>query len=353
MSILVTGGAGFVGSNFVLDWLANNDEPIINLDKLTYAGNLENLQCLRRDARHIYFHGDIADMALTSRLLAQYRPRAIINLAVECQPNQAIFNAEDFIQTNVVGVFRLLESARMYWSRLPPAAKDSFRFLQISTDEVYGSSGQWGSPSPETKGYSPDTPYAASKATSDHLAQAYFRTYQLPVLMVNSSNNYGPYHFPDKLIPRCILNALADKPLPLYGDGLQVRDWLYVKDHCSAICRVLERGQPGQAYNVSAGNEKTNIEVVNTLCKVLDQLRPRADRQTHRSQIAFLNDPSNPRRRYALNGAKIRNELGWQPAETFATGLVKTVQWYIDNQPLVANVRCGAHQDWLNTQYAV
>ena len=353
MSILVTGGAGFIGANFVLDWLAHTDESVINLDKLTYAGNLESLAGLRGDARHVFVHGDIGDSALVDRLLAEHRPRAIVNFAAESHVDRSIHGPEDFIQTNIVGTFHLLESVRAYWNRLDGEAKERFRFLHVSTDEVYGSLARGAPAFSETNRYEPNSPYSASKAASDHLVRAYHHTYGLPVLTTNCSNNYGPYQFPEKLIPLCILNALSGKPLPIYGDGQQIRDWLYVTDHCRAIRRVLEAGRPGETYNVGGWNEKANLDVVQTLCAILAELRPRADGRSYTAQITFVKDRPGHDRRYAIDAGKLERELGWKPQETFETGIRKTVQWYLDNQSWVANVTSGAYRNWIGTHYGV
>jgi dTDP-glucose 4,6-dehydratase len=350
--ILVTGGAGFIGANFVLDWLAQSDEGLINLDKLTYAGNRENLATLAGDPRHIFVHGDIGDSELTSRLLSQHQPRAIINFAAESHVDRSIHGPEDFIQTNIVGTFHLLEAARGYWGRLQDDARQGFRFLHVSTDEVYGSLAREEAAFSETHRYEPNSPYSASKAASDHLVRAYHHTYGLPVLTTNCSNNYGPYHFPEKLIPLMIVNALAGKPLPVYGDGQQIRDWLYVRDHCSAIRRVLDAGRPGETYNVGGWNEKPNLEIVHTVCALLDELRPRADGRPYREQIGYVTDRPGHDRRYAIDARKIERELGWKPAETFATGIRKTVQWYLDNQGWVKNVQSGAYRAWVEKNYA-
>lgn len=349
--ILTTGGAGFIGSNFVLDWLAGSSEPVLNLDKLTYAGNLENLAGLRGDPRHIFVQGDIGDAALLARLLDEHRPRAVINFAAESHVDRSIHGPEDFIQTNIVGTFRLLEAVRAYWSGLAPAGQAAFRFLHVSTDEVYGSLGKDAPAFRETSRYEPNSPYSASKAAGDHLVRAWRHTYGLPVLTTNCSNNYGPYHFPEKLIPLCIHNALAGKPLPIYGDGQQRRDWLYVKDHCAAIRRVLEAGQVGEVYNVGGWNEKANLEVVTTLCDILDELKPRPDARSYREQIAFVADRPGHDRRYAIDAGKLERELGWKPAETFETGIRKTVRWYLDNQDWVNKVTSGAYRDWVGRQY--
>lgn len=351
MTILVTGGAGFIGSNFILDWLAGSDEPVVNLDKLTYAGNLENLAGLAGDPRHIFVAGDIADFDLVGRLLAEHRPRAVVNFAAESHVDRSIHGPEDFIQTNIVGSFRLLEAVRGHWNGLDEGGRGGFRFLHVSTDEVYGSLGKDDPAFTESNRYEPNSPYSASKAASDHLVRAYHHTYGLPVLTTNCSNNYGPYHFPEKLIPLCIHNALAGKPLPIYGDGQQIRDWLYVKDHCSAIRRVLEAGRLGETYNVGGWNEKPNLEVVGTLCCILDELQPRADGQSYKTQISFVKDRPGHDRRYAIDASKLERELGWKPAETFETGIRKTVQWYLDNQAWVRNVTSGAYRQWLNQNY--
>ncbi|MCU0932293.1 MAG: dTDP-glucose 4,6-dehydratase, partial [Serpentinimonas sp.] len=349
--ILVTGGAGFIGSNFVLDWLAQSDEPVVNLDKLTYAGNLENLASLQGDARHTFVHGDLGDRALVDQLLAQHRPRALLHFAAESHVDRSIHGPEDFIQTNIVGTFRLLEAVRAYWSGLPEPEKAAFRFLHVSTDEVYGTLSPQDPPFAESKAYEPNSPYSASKAASDHLVRAWHHTYGLPVLTTNCSNNYGPYHFPEKLIPLMIVNALAGKSLPVYGDGLQVRDWLYVKDHCSAIRRVLEAGRLGETYNVGGWNEMPNIEIVHTVCALLDELRPRADGSSYKAQITHVQDRPGHDRRYAIDARKIERELGWRPAETFQSGIRKTVQWYLSNPEWVQHVQSGAYKDWVHQQY--
>ena len=349
--ILVTGGAGFIGANFVLDWLCGSDEGVVNLDKLTYAGNLHNLASLQGDARHVFVQGDIGDSALVGRLLAEHQPRAIVNFAAESHVDRSIHGPEDFIQTNVVGTFRLLEAARHYWQALPAIEKEAFRFLHVSTDEVYGTLDADAPAFAEDHVTAPNSPYSASKAASDHLVRAYHHTYGLPVLTTNCSNNYGPLHFPEKLIPLMIVNALAGKNLPIYGDGLQVRDWLYVTDHCSAIRRVLEAGRLGETYNVGGWNEKPNIDIVHTVCHLLDELRPRADGQSYTAQITYITDRPGHDRRYAIDARKIERELGWKPAETFDTGIRKTVQWYLDNADWVAQVQTGAYRDWVQTQY--
>ncbi len=352
MTILITGAAGFIGANFVLDWFAQSDEPVVNLDKLTYAGNLETLAPLQNDARHLFVQGDIGDSALVARLLAEHRPRAVLNFAAESHVDRSIHSPDDFIQTNIVGSFRLLESVRAHWGGLPEAEKAAFRLLHVSTDEVYGSLGSSDAAFTETHRYEPNSPYSASKAASDHLVRAYHHTYGLPVLTTNCSNNYGPYHFPEKLIPLMIVNALAGKPLPVYGDGMQVRDWLYVKDHCSAIRRVLQAGRPGEVYNVGGWNEKPNIDIVNTVCALLDELRPREGGGSYSTQISYVKDRPGHDRRYAIDASKIERELAWRPAETFESGIRKTVQWYLANPEWVAHVQSGAYRDWVQTQYA-
>jgi dTDP-glucose 4,6-dehydratase len=349
--ILVTGGAGFIGSNFILDWIAQSDEPVVNLDLLTYAGNLENLSSLTDDPRYIFAKGDIGDAKLVFDLLQKHKPRAVINFAAESHVDRSIKGPEDFIQTNVVGTFHLLESARAYWSGLDEKAKSNFRFLHVSTDEVYGTLGANDPAFKETTPYTPNSPYSASKAASDHLVRAYHHTYGLPVLTTNCSNNYGPYHFPEKLIPLCLLNAIAGKPLPIYGDGQQVRDWLYVKDHCSAIRRVLEDGKLGETYNVGGRNERANLDVVNTLCNILDELKPRAGGLSYKAQVTFVKDRPGHDRRYAIDATKIERELGWKPQETFETGIRQTVAWYLDHQEWVNNVLTGEYRQWLNKQY--
>jgi dTDP-glucose 4,6-dehydratase len=352
MTILVTGAAGFIGANFVLDWLAQSDEPVINLDKLTYAGNLETLASLQGDARHIFVQGDIGDAELVASLLAKHQPRAVINFAAESHVDRSIHSPEDFIQTNIVGTFRLLEALRHYRSSLPEGAKAGFRFLHVSTDEVYGSLSATDPAFTESHRYEPNSPYSASKAASDHLVRAYHHTYGLPVLTTNCSNNYGPYHFPEKLIPLMIVNALAGKALPVYGDGMQVRDWLYVKDHCSAIRRVLDAGRLGEVYNVGGWNEKPNIEIVHTVCALLDELRPKTDSTSYSTQITYIKDRPGHDRRYAIDASKIERELGWKPAETFESGIRKTVQWYLANPDWVAHVQSGAYRAWVQTQYS-
>lgn len=351
MTILVTGGAGFIGGNFVLDWLAQSDEPVVNLDKLTYAGNLDTLRSLRDDPRHRFVCGDIGDRTLVSQLLDTHRPRALIHFAAESHVDRSIHGPAAFVDTNIVGTFSLLEAARAYWQTLDEAGRAAFRFLHVSTDEVFGTLSADDAPFAENDACAPNSPYAASKAASDHLVRAWFHTYGLPVLTTHCSNNYGPYHFPEKLIPLVILNALAGKPLPIYGDGLQVRDWLYVTDHCAAIRRVLDAGQPGDTYNIGGWNEKPNIDVVRTLCRMLDMLRPRADGSSYASQILHVADRPGHDRRYAIDARKLERELGWKPAETFDTGIRKTVEWYLANPDWVNNVTSGAYRDWIDQHY--
>ena len=349
--ILVTGGAGFIGSNFILDWLAQNNEPILNLDKLTYAGNLHNLGSLQNNPAHKFVQGDIGDHAFVSVLLGKHQPRAILNFAAESHVDRSIHGPSEFIQTNIVGTFTLLETVRTYWGQLESKTKESFRFLHISTDEVYGSLAKDDPAFTETKCYEPNSPYSASKAASDHLVRAYHHTYGLPVLTTNCSNNYGPYHFPEKLIPLMIINALAGKGLPIYGDGQQIRDWLYVKDHCNALRRVLEAGHPGETYNIGGWNEKTNIEIVRTICHLLDELHPRADGRSYLQQITYVQDRPGHDRRYAIDASKIERELGWKPTETFETGIRKTVQWYLMHTQWVEQVQSGAYHEWIEKNY--
>lgn len=349
--ILVTGGAGFIGANFVLDWLALGDEPVVNIDKLTYAGNLENLASLQNDPRHLFVQADIGDRERLGILLSQHRPRAVVNFAAESHVDRSIHGPEAFIQTNIVGTFRLLEAVRAYWGALSGPEKADFRFLHVSTDEVYGSLAPLDPAFTELHRYEPNSPYSASKAASDHLVRAYHHTYGLPVLTTNCSNNYGPFHFPEELIPLMIVNALAGKPLPVYGDGMQVRDWLYVKDHCSAIRRVLEAGALGEVYNVGGWNEMPNIDIVRRVCGLLDELRPRADGRGYESQITYVADRPGHDRRYAIDARKLERELGWKPSETFDSGIRKTVRWYLDNPDWVAHVQSGAYRDWVKVQY--
>jgi len=352
MSVLITGGAGFIGANFVLDWVAHTDETIVNLDKLTYAGNLESLASLKNNPRHVFVQGDIGDVALLPKLLAEHQPRAVLNFAAESHVDRSIHGPGEFIETNIVGTFRLLESVRGYWHGLNAQAQSQFRFLHVSTDEVYGSLAPQDPAFTEHHPYEPNSPYSASKAASDHLVRAWHHTYGLPVVTTNCSNNYGPLHFPEKLIPLMIVNALAGKPLPVYGDGMQVRDWLYVKDHCSAIRRVLEGGRLGETYNVGGWNEKPNIEIVKTVCALLDELRPRADGASYTTQISYVKDRPGHDRRYAIDARKLEKELGWKPAETFETGIRKTVAWYLENTEWVAHVQSGAYRDWVSKQYS-
>ncbi|NCA11344.1 dTDP-glucose 4,6-dehydratase [bacterium] len=349
--ILVTGGAGFIGSNFVLDWFAAGDEPVVNLDRLTYAGNARNLAALEGDSRHRFVRGDIADRALVAWLLAEHRVRAIVHFAAESHVDRSIHGPAEFVDTNVVGTFRLLEAARAHWAALPAGERDAFRFLHVSTDEVFGTLGPDDPPFRETTPYQPNSPYAASKAASDHLVRAHHHTYGLPVLVTNCSNNYGPWQFPEKLIPLVIANALAGKPLPIYGDGRQVRDWLYVGDHCAAIRRTLEAGRPGEVYCVGGSSELPNLQVVHALCDALDAARPRADGRSYREQITFVKDRPGHDRRYAIDARKIAAELGWRPSETFTSGLARTVRWYLDHQDWVADVTSGGYRDWIAKHY--
>ncbi|HNB80292.1 MAG TPA: dTDP-glucose 4,6-dehydratase [Rhodocyclaceae bacterium] len=348
--ILITGGAGFIGANFVLDWLRETGEPVVNLDALTYAGNLENLAALEGDGRHAFVKGDICDRALLDRLLAEHTPRAIIHFAAESHVDRSIHGPGAFVQTNVVGTFTLLEAVRGYWGALGEADSAAFRFVHVSTDEVYGSLGPDDAPFVETRAYEPNSPYSASKAASDHLVRAYHHTYGLPTLTTNCSNNYGPYQFPEKLIPLMIANALAGKPLPIYGDGMNVRDWLYVGDHCTAIREVLARGRPGETYNIGGWNEKPNIEIVKTICALLDEMAPDAA-GPHARLMTYVKDRPGHDRRYAIDARKIERELGWRPAETFETGIRKTVQWYLANADWVAHVQSGAYREWIDTNY--
>jgi len=349
--LIVTGGAGFIGSNFIIDWLARNDEAIVNLDKLTYAGNLQNLVTLESNNNHIFVQGDIGDAQLIDQLIKKHKPRAVINFAAESHVDRSIHGPEEFILTNIVGTYHLLESTRSYWNSLTGEAKDNFRFLHVSTDEVYGSLEHNAAAFTETHSYQPSSPYSASKASSDHLVRAYHHTYGLPVLTTNCSNNYGPYQFPEKLIPLVLHNAIREKDLPIYGDGQQIRDWLYVGDHCSAIRCVLKSGKPGEVYNIGGLNEKTNVEIVHTLCDILDEALPKDDGNSYKSQITFVEDRAGHDRRYAIDATKIEQELGWKPDETFDTGIKKTVQWYLNNQEWVSNVTSGAYRDWVQKQY--
>ena len=348
--ILVTGGAGFIGANFCMDWLACSDESVLNLDALTYAGNLDSLRALANDPRHVFIKGDIGDRALLDALLAQHRPRAVVHFAAESHVDRSIHGPGAFIKTNVEGTFSLLEATRHFWAALPAPDKAAFRFHHVSTDEVYGSLKSNDPAFTETHAFAPNSPYSASKAASDHLVRAWHHTYGLPVVTTNCSNNYGPYHFPEKLIPLMIVNALAGKPLPVYGDGMQVRDWLYVKDHCAAIREVLARGRVGETYNVGGWNEKPNIEIVRAVCALLDEMRP-DPAGGHARLITHVADRPGHDRRYAIDARKLERELGWKPAETFESGIRKTVRWYLDNADWVANVQSGAYRDWVSTHY--
>ena len=350
MSVLVTGCAGFIGSNFVHTWLEGSKEPIVNVDKLTYAGNLSNLESVLGDACHIFVQGDIGDRALLDKLLALHQPRAIINFAAESHVDRSIHSPIEFLQTNVMGTFHLLEAARDYWTQ--QGRPESFRFLHISTDEVFGSLAPNEPGFAETHVYEPNSPYSASKASADHLVRAWHHTYDLPVLTTNCSNNYGPYHFPEKLIPLVIHNALSGKPLPIYGDGQQIRDWLYVKDHCLAIACVLDKGVVGETYNVGGNNEKTNLEVVQTICATLDQLRPLKNGKSYSDQITFVKDRPGHDRRYAIDASKIKRDLGWEPQESFESGILKTITWYLDHPEWVASITSGAYRDWVQQQYS-
>ncbi len=351
MTLLVTGGAGFIGSNFVLDWLDAVGEPVLNLDVLTYAGNLHNLDAVKGDARHVFVQGDIGDRALLDRLLAEHRPRAVLHFAAESHVDRSIHGPGEFMRTNVMGTFTLLEAVRAFWSSLPAPEKAAFRFHHVSTDEVYGSLAPGAAAFTETHPYEPNSPYSASKAASDHLVRAWHHTYGLPVVTTNCSNNYGPYHFPEKLIPLMIVNALAGKPLPVYGDGQQVRDWLYVRDHASAIRAVLAGGRLGETYNIGGWNEKANLEIVHTVCTLLDELKP-DPAGSYRRLITHVTDRPGHDRRYAIDARKIERELGWRPAETFETGIRKTVQWYLDNTSWVADVQSGGYRDWVAANYS-
>jgi dTDP-glucose 4,6-dehydratase len=351
MTILVTGAAGFIGSNFVLDWFDQSEEDVVSLDLLTYAGNLENLSSLDGNPHHHFIRGNIGDRALLSEILNKYQIRAVINFAAESHVDRSIHGPANFIETNIVGTCNLLESVRAYWNDLDKAYKNIFRFLHVSTDEVYGSLNEKEPAFTEDHPYSPNNPYSASKAASDHLIRAWFHTYGLPLLTTNCSNNYGPYHFPEKLIPLCILNALNGKALPIYGDGLQIRDWLYVKDHCNAIREVLKKGNIGETYNIGGWNEKTNLEVVESLCTILDKLKPKLDGKSYLDQIIFVKDRPGHDRRYAIDASKLERELNWKPKETFETGLHKTIFWYLDNQSWVNHVVSGEYQLWIQKQY--
>ncbi len=350
--ILVTGGAGFIGANFVIEWLARTGEPVVNLDKLTYAGNLASLASLEGDSRHVFVQGDIGDRALAEKLLAQYKPRAVINFAAESHVDRSIHGPADFIETNVVGTFNLLEAVRAWWGGLEGEARANFRFLHVSTDEVYGSLRPNDPAFSESTPYAPNSPYSASKAASDHLVRAYHHTYGLPVLTTNCSNNYGPYQFPEKLIPLVIHNAISGKPLPIYGDGSNIRDWLYVTDHCTAIMAVLEKGRLGETYNIGGNSEKTNLEVVKTICAILDELHANSPVTPHEKLIAFVKDRPGHDARYAIDSRKIQRELGWQPQESFETGIRKTVAWYLAHEAWVENVISGEYRHWVQTNYA-
>ena len=351
--ILVTGGAGFIGANFILDWLRASDEPVLNIDKLTYAGNRESLAGLSGDPRYAFVHGDIGDKVLMDRLLLTHKPRAVINFAAESHVDRSIHGPDEFVQTNIVGTFSLLESVRAHFGTMSEAEKSTFRFLHVSTDEVYGSLAKDDPAFNENHRYEPNSPYSASKAASDHLVRAYHHTYGLPVVTTNCSNNYGPYQFPEKLIPLMIVNALAGKSLPIYGDGQQIRDWLYVNDHCSAIRRVLEEGKIGEVYNIGGWNEKPNLDIVYSICDLLEELCPRSDGTPYREQITYVTDRPGHDRRYAIDATKIERELGWKPAETFTTGIRKTVLWYLENQAWVSNVQSGAYREWVEKNYSV
>jgi dTDP-glucose 4,6-dehydratase len=352
MTILVTGAAGFIGSNFVLDWFQQSDEDVVSFDLLTYAGNLENLSSLNGNPNHHFVKGNIGDRDLVTQLLQKHQVRAVLNFAAESHVDRSIHGPGDFIETNIVGTYNLLESVRSYWNDLDENHKKDFRFLHVSTDEVYGSLSKTDPAFSETNRYEPNSPYSASKAASDHLVRAWHHTYGLPVLTTNCSNNYGPYHFPEKLIPLCILNALNGKPLSIYGDGQQIRDWLYVKDHCSAIRTVLEKGRLGETYNVGGWNEKANLDVVKTLCAILDELKPKVDGTKYESQITYVKDRPGHDRRYAIDATKLENELGWKPQETFETGIRETVEWYLTNETWINHVMSGEYKQWVEKQYA-
>jgi dTDP-glucose 4,6-dehydratase len=351
LRILITGGAGFIGSNFVLEWLRETGNSAVNLDKLTYAGNLENLISLENNAQYVFVRGDICDRALVDRLLSEHQPRAVVHFAAESHVDRSIHGPAEFFRTNIEGTFTLLEATRSYWDGLKKTARESFRFLHVSTDEVYGSLGPKDPPFAETKAYEPNSPYSASKAAADHLVRAYHHTYGLPVLITNCSNNYGPFQFPEKLIPLVIANALAGKPLPIYGDGMNVRDWLYVSDHCAAIRTVLARGKVGETYNIGGANEMPNLTIVRKICALLDEMRPHSPVTPHEKLITFVKDRPGHDRRYAIDASKIQRELGWRPAETFATGIRKTVQWYLEHAKWVANVQSGAYREWIRRNY--
>ena len=352
MTIIVTGAAGFIGSNFVLNWFEHQDEKVVALDKLTYAGNIENLKSVETNKNYEFVHGDIGDSKLVAKLLQEHRPRAIVNFAAESHVDRSIHGPDEFMLTNIMGTYRMLNAVRLFYDELSDIDKNNFRFLHVSTDEVYGTLSATDLAFKETNKYEPNSPYSASKASSDHLVRAWHHTYGLPVLTTNCSNNYGPYHFPEKLIPLCILKALQGQDMPIYGDGQQVRDWLYVVDHCKGIEIVLEKGVVGETYNIGGWNEKANLEVVNILCDFLDELKPRQDGKSYREQITFVKDRPGHDRRYAIDATKIANELGWKPEETFETGIRKTVQWYLDNQDWVANVQSGEYKNWLTKNYS-
>lgn len=351
MSILVTGGAGFIGGNFVLDWFKENNESIINIDALTYAGNPDTLVSLIQNKKHFFVHGNITDSELVDSLFTKYNPRAVINFAAESHVDRSIHGPDEFIKTNIIGTFRLLESARKYWSTLSSNKQKEFRFIHISTDEVYGSLSSDAAPFKETHQYQPNSPYSASKASSDHLVRAWFHTYGLPTITTNCSNNYGPFHFPEKLIPLVILNALSNKPLPIYGDGQQIRDWLYVKDHCDAIRKVLDTGRVGETYNIGGWNEKTNLKVVETICNTLDTLRPRPCCQSYTDLITFIKDRPGHDKRYAIDARKITSQLNWKPKESFESGIQKTILWYLDNEAWVRKISDGSYQEWTKKHY--
>ena len=350
--IFVTCGAGFIGSNFILNWIKSNAEEVVNLDKLTYAGNLENLASLQANSKHIFIEGDIGDLELVTKLLDKYQPRAVINFAAESHVDRSIHTPEAFVKTNMLGTFWLLEAVKNYWNGLDEIAKNNFRLLHVSTDEVYGTLDKQAPAFNEENRYEPNSPYSASKAASDHLVRSYHHTYGLPVLTTNCSNNYGPYQFPEKLIPLMIVNALEGKSLPIYGDGQQIRDWLYVEDHCVAICKVLESGSVGETYNIGGWNEKPNLDIVHEVCSILDESKPRSDQKSYREQITYVKDRPGHDRRYAIDARKIERELNWKPAETFETGIRKTVQWYLENRQWIANVQSGVYRDWVEKNYA-
>jgi len=351
--ILITGGAGFIGSNFILQWLTAQDTPVVNLDKLTYAGNLGNLEKVAADPRYRFVHGDICDRKLLSDLLRRHHPCAVVHFAAESHVDRSIHGPDDFVRTNVHGTFSLLEEARAYWTEMEPEEKSSFRFLHVSTDEVYGSLGPDDPPFSETTPYAPNSPYAASKAASDHLVRAYHHTYGLPALTTNCSNNYGPYQFPEKLIPLAILHAMNGKPIPVYGDGQNVRDWLFVGDHCDAIRAVLARGRIGETYNVGGRNEKRNLEIVHTICSILDELRPEDPVVPHSKLITFVQDRPGHDRRYAMDARKIERELNWRPQETFESGIRKTIEWYLASEAWIREVTSGNYRQWIEKQYSM